>query len=326
MEAKRHRTTKILTTNWNSSNLGFTLLEAMVTVGIMSVAAMGVMGVNVTAMKANKSASLRSDIIDVKRTITNKISCEKTIPTKPAPCAPGTAISLKDAKGEFLAPSGKIGEWTIEASCEFLGTPAAPGLSIYATKKTPGSDAYAKDPLRNINFDRSHPSSSLFKPDVRLCAERFSNTPPEGGPVPVGGIIMWSGSPGSVPAGWALCNGSNGTPNLLDRFVIGAGSSYSANTAGGGERSVTIGIDQMPHHAHGFSDNGQGYLINANRDNEEIMVTGWDKDDLTGRGYGWHSTRLTYGTGGAVWGAGGGQPLAIPLPPWYALAYIMRLE
>ena len=326
MEAKRHGATRFFTTNWNSHNSGFTLIEAMVTIGIMSIAAMGVMGVNVTAMKANKSASLRADIIDVKRMITNRISCEKTIPTKPAPCVPGTVISLKDKNDSELNPSGKIGEWTIEASCEFLGTPAAPGLSIYATKKIPGSSEYAKDPLRNIIFDRSHPSSSLFKPEVRLCSERFSSTPPEGGPVPVGGIIMWSGSPGSVPAGWALCNGSNGTPNLLDRFVIGAGSSYSANTAGGGERSVTIGIDQMPHHAHGFYDPGHGYLVNSGRDNEEIMVTGWDKADLESRGYGWHSTRLQWGTGGWVGGAGGGQPLAIPLPPWYALAYIMKLE
>ena len=36
--------------------------------------------------------------------------------------------------------------------------------------------------------------------------------------------MLWSGSTSSVPSGWALCNGSNGTPNLRDRFVVGAGA------------------------------------------------------------------------------------------------------
>ncbi len=48
------------------------------------------------------------------------------------------------------------------------------------------------------------------------------------GTIPIGGIILWSGSTGTIPTGWALCNGSNGTPNLQDRFVVGAGSGYVA--------------------------------------------------------------------------------------------------
>lgn len=49
-------------------------------------------------------------------------------------------------------------------------------------------------------------------------------------PFPVGGIILWSGSIASIPSGWALCNGSNGTPDLRDKFIIGSGGSYSPNT------------------------------------------------------------------------------------------------
>jgi hypothetical protein len=49
---------------------------------------------------------------------------------------------------------------------------------------------------------------------------------------PTGGIILWSGSIASIPSGWALCNGSNGTPDLTDRFVIGAGGSFNPNTSG----------------------------------------------------------------------------------------------
>jgi hypothetical protein len=51
--------------------------------------------------------------------------------------------------------------------------------------------------------------------------------------VPVGGIIMWSGSVASIPAGWALCNGLNGTPDLRGRFIVGAGGSYNPGNSGG---------------------------------------------------------------------------------------------
>lgn len=51
--------------------------------------------------------------------------------------------------------------------------------------------------------------------------------------VPVGAILIWSGAVSAVPAGYALCNGQNGTPNLLDKFVVGAGNTYAPNAIGG---------------------------------------------------------------------------------------------
>lgn len=51
--------------------------------------------------------------------------------------------------------------------------------------------------------------------------------------VPSGAIIMWSGSIGSIPAGYVICNGSNGTPDLRDRFVVGAGNTYAVGNTGG---------------------------------------------------------------------------------------------
>ena len=48
-----------------------------------------------------------------------------------------------------------------------------------------------------------------------------------------GMIMMWGGSIASIPSGWALCNGSNGTPDLRDRFIVGAGSGYSVGATGG---------------------------------------------------------------------------------------------
>ena len=61
-----------------------------------------------------------------------------------------------------------------------------------------------------------------------------------GGTIPVGGIIMWSGSIASIPTGWALCDGNNGTPNLTDRFVVGAGSVYAVDGTGGSANGSVI--------------------------------------------------------------------------------------
>lgn len=61
---------------------------------------------------------------------------------------------------------------------------------------------------------------------------------------PIGGIIMWYGSVATIPDKWALCNGGtvNGivTPDLRDRFVLGAGSTYAVNATGGSTDAVVI--------------------------------------------------------------------------------------
>jgi hypothetical protein len=51
--------------------------------------------------------------------------------------------------------------------------------------------------------------------------------------VPAGVIVLWSGSAATIPAGWALCNGNNGTPDLRDRFLVGAGGAYAVGNTGG---------------------------------------------------------------------------------------------
>lgn len=78
------------------------------------------------------------------------------------------------------------------------------------------------------------------------------NSLASGAAVPSGGIIMWSGHTSTIPSGWYLCNGSNGTPNLTNRFVMGAGSSNELTT--GGSNSRTLTTSNMPQHRHTFSD------------------------------------------------------------------------
>jgi len=82
-----------------------------------------------------------------------------------------------------------------------------------------------------------------------------------------GMILIWSGSTGSIPSGWVLCNGSNGTPDLRDRFVVGAGSSYNVS-ATGGANTVTLSANQITSHSHSFSATG-----NANSGNQSANHT-----------------------------------------------------
>lgn len=55
-------------------------------------------------------------------------------------------------------------------------------------------------------------------------------------------IVLWSGAIVDIPAGWALCDGNNGTPNLVDKFIIGAGSTYNPGDAGGTNVATDGGI------------------------------------------------------------------------------------
>jgi len=78
----------------------------------------------------------------------------------------------------------------------------------------------------------------------------------EFGAVPSGLIAMWSGSALSIPSGWVLCNGTNGAPDLRDRFVVGAGASYAVGTTGGAA-TVTLDQSMIPAHQHGGTTSGQ---------------------------------------------------------------------
>lgn len=75
---------------------------------------------------------------------------------------------------------------------------------------------------------------------------------PQDNSIPSGIIAMWSGASNAIPTGWVLCNGQNGTPDLRNRFIVGAGSSYSVGNTGGSD-TVSLNTNQIPAHSHGFS-------------------------------------------------------------------------
>lgn len=178
--------------------------------------------------------------------------------------------------------------------------------------------------------------------------------------MPSGGIIMWSGSIASIPAGWALCDGTNGTPDLRDRFVIGAGGTRTPATTGGAASATTssagahshtgttggtaLTTAQLPAHTHtgttseagshrhlegahvefgtgdfiaatnrntGAASDGERYYTEYAGDHTHTFTT-----DATGSG---EAHAHTISSDGAH------THTVDTLPPFYALAFIMKL-
>lgn len=135
--------------------------------------------------------------------------------------------------------------------------------------------------------------------------------------VPVGSVIMWSGSLASIPEGYALCDGQNGRPDLRDRFIVGAGNEYAiADT--GGAKEVTLTAAQMPAHTHLT-------MANAIATNDTVGAGTQMAKTRTGGGrsdanLGGVSNPATVGKSSSV-----GQDNAHEnRPPYYALAFIIK--
>ena len=88
-----------------------------------------------------------------------------------------------------------------------------------------------------------------------------------------GMIILWSGNTGNIPSGFVLCDGNNGTPNLTDRFIVGAGAAYSPG-ATGGSSSVTLSVSQMPSHSHTINNHNHSFSASTTTGNPNTSLTG----------------------------------------------------
>lgn len=85
-----------------------------------------------------------------------------------------------------------------------------------------------------------------MRKDINLCGTVSTVIKAD---LPSGMVTMWAGLVANIPVGWALCNGTNGTPNLTDRFVMGAVTDATINKTGG-QNEVTLTEAQMPAHNH----------------------------------------------------------------------------
>ena len=143
-----------------------------------------------------------------------------------------------------------------------------------------------------------------------------------------GMIMLWSGSTGSVPSGWRLCDGGGGTPDLRNRFVVGAGSSYAVNSKGG---SATA---SLPSHSHIASSNSTGAhthitSLGANESSRVQWGSVGNYKTLAGQAYTTSKGAYTNSSGAhshTISVANSGTSATNKnLPPYYALAYIMKL-
>lgn len=164
-----------------------------------------------------------------------------------------------------------------------------------------------------------------------------------------GVIVMWSGSADNIPEGWALCDGTNGTPDLRDRFIVGAGGEYTVGDTGGA-KEVTLTTEQMPKHSHTGSTNSAGSHTHTGttntagahrhtytRNNSTSLASGnaisfWFGTSTANTSEaGAHSHTLNINSAGAhthtvtIDETGGGQAHE-NRPPYYALCFIMRVE
>ena len=129
--------------------------------------------------------------------------------------------------------------------------------------------------------------------------------------IPAGVVVMWSGSPDKIPEGWALCDGTQQTPDLRGRFVVGYNrddADYNAiGNKNAGSKTVTLGIENMPAHTHRA-------LKRADDNTLDPVDT-----------YGVLATNLeTITTDINLETVGGNQPFDAR-PPYYVMAYIMKL-
>ena len=109
---------------------------------------------------------------------------------------------------------------------------------------------------------------------------------------PSGGIILWSGAANAIPTGWVLCDGQNSTPDLRNRFVVGAGDSYAVDATGGSadatlvshtHGSGNLGTGNAGSHSHSGNTNNTGdHSHSGNTNNTGSHAHRWGTDDSDG--------------------------------------------
>lgn len=226
-----------------------------------------------------------------------------------------------------------------------------PNLNLY--KKDPvvdGEDTFNIETMLNENWDKidqtvatkaelegiDAPSTTEFNQLSQTVTENQQTVNAHlahGAHVPTGGIIMWSGATNTIPLGWQLCDGANGTPDLRNRFIVGAGGSYNLGDTGGAS-SVALTTAQLPSHEH-----SSGTLTTGSSGSHEHSYSLPRTSSSGGGDYNSASSTTTtnvnsfstsssgihvHPISGSTASAGLGQSHE-NRPPYFALAFIMKV-
>ena len=242
----------------------------------------------------------------------------------------GNGFQFFDNNGAPLN-AGKIYTYQAGSSTPLATYTTSSGLTANANPIILGTSGR---PPNDIWLSEGFFYKFILKDSADVTIQTYDNlygiigaTPPPATPIPAGGIFLWSGSIGSIPAGYVLCNGSNGTPDLRNRFIVGAGSTYAVDATGGSANAIVVSHTHTatststvtdPQHNHGVptnsvtgpGNNGGGRFIGGDSGGGNVTTTSV-------------STGITVGTTTTVNSAGNSGTNA-NLPPYYALCYIMK--
>jgi hypothetical protein len=161
------------------------------------------------------------------------------------------------------------------------------------------------------------PTPTTGDSSTKVATTAFVNNAVSGG-LPSGCIVLWSGSVASIPSGWYLCNGSNGTPDLRNRFIVGAGSTYAVGGTGGSADAIVVS------HTHTATDSGHTH---------NVAIPAYAGTDAGGGAIADGTSsptstivNVTSNSGSASISVSttGSSGTNANLPPYYALAYIMK--
>jgi hypothetical protein len=173
--------------------------------------------------------------------------------------------------------------------------------------------------------------------------------------LPVGSIVAFDGDVGTLPANWKVCDGTSGTPDLRDRFIVGSGSTFAVDATGGtlthshsvtvnsggehnhtgtvGDHTLTVAQIPAHRHANGVTDSGTNVFSRGTTPAATTTPSSIDNNSNDGTIEGWsetvgggapHSHSLSVNSGGAH-SHTGSSGSAGTLPPYYALVYIKKV-
>lgn len=255
---------------------------------------------------------------------------------------PHTWADTQTFESAVQAPAGVVGNVTGNTAGAHTGNVAG-----NVTGDTAGAHVGNVDVRsHNLLLDNGQINWSKLDP---------TSIPAGAAPIPSGGIMLWSGAATAIPVGWFLCDGANGTPNLVGMFIIGADATapvvgatggatnhnHVINISAAGAHAHTITIDnttlttaQIPAHHHGAGVCDTSALA-FNHGTMAAVPTA--QDIQTNSGSSGVVEALTTDTGGgtghnhtATMDSGGSHTHTVSsnnhdnLPPYYALCYIMK--
>ena len=235
----------------------------------------------------------------------------------------GNGFQFFDNNGAPLN-AGKIYTYQAGSSTPLATYTSSSGLTANANPIILGTSGR---PPNDIWLTEGYFYKFILKDSSDVTIQTYDNlygiigaTPPAATPIPAGGIFLWSGSIGSIPAGYVLCNGSNGTPDLRDRFVVGAGSTYAVDATGGSADAIVVTHTHVatvtdPGHNHDIvvrnAGSGIRYIdFNSTTPGSTLVNVAETTTETTGITV----SNANFGT----------SATNANLPPYYALCYIMK--